>query len=165
MKCTECGGQMTEKLEARRYAGLPRVMVETIVRRCPGCGEEELGYPNIEGLQKLVARGVATKNARLVPAEIRFLRTFLGLSAKMLAETMGVRKETVSRWENNKERMGVPMERFLRLMALTRQPVQSYADSQLHELTHFAIGKAEAFKMQAVHRPRVGWESTASAAA
>jgi putative zinc finger/helix-turn-helix YgiT family protein len=164
MKCTECGHRLIERRQFRRYADLPHITVEATVRRCDKCGAEEVAYPKIEVLHVMLARMVAAKKAKLMPEEIRFLRTYLGLSSKMLANTLGVSAETVSRWESTKGPMpmGIPVERFLRWLAITRDPVTEYEDSDLKELTTFATTKASPLKAKAVHTAVGGWETAAA---
>jgi putative zinc finger/helix-turn-helix YgiT family protein len=158
MKCT-CGHVLGPVMvDERGYANLPEVRIQVVVRRCEKCGAEEVGYPKIEALNRFLAGEVARKKARLVPAEIRFLRTYLGLSSKMLAETIGVAAETVSRWEHGKEEMGKPVERLLRVLAIAWEPVTAYEDSSLKELKNFATKKAAPLRMKAVHSSVGGWE-------
>jgi hypothetical protein len=48
---------------------------------------------------------------------------------------MGVRRETVSRWENDKERMGESADHLLRALVTSHQPSQNYAvDDLLRDL-------------------------------
>jgi YgiT-type zinc finger domain-containing protein len=80
MKCLHCNGNMTERQEVRRsYSGLEDVIIEgVLVRHCPNCGEEEVGYSNVEQLHTQLALQLARKKTALTPNEIRFLRTWLG---------------------------------------------------------------------------------------
>jgi putative zinc finger/helix-turn-helix YgiT family protein len=107
--------------------GLPGVtLVGVAVSRCPQCDEVEVSIPNIEGLHKVIARALARKLARLTPAEIRFLRKYLGFSSADFAQLMGVRSESVSRWEHGRAAMGISAERLLRMLAVTREPLSEY---------------------------------------
>jgi putative zinc finger/helix-turn-helix YgiT family protein len=154
---------MTERQEARKYAGLPGVAVVTTVRHCPDCGEEELAYPNIEGLNRAITHDIAHKRSPLLPPEIRFLRTYLGLASKDLAKTIGVRDETVSRWENGRVQMERPTELLLRILALTRKPVSSYPPEPAPEpeaLADLAQGDPVPLKRKAV-RNGANWELAA----
>jgi len=44
----------------------------------------------------------------------------MGASAKELAKLLGVTTVTISRWENNKEKIGAQSDRLLRCLYLTR---------------------------------------------
>lgn len=100
-----------------------------ITSRCTNvqCGEEEVVIPNIEELHNVLAEIIALQENKLVPEEIRFLRTHLGYSGADFARKLGVDASTVSRWENGKMPMGDIAERLLRLMILAKQaPISDY---------------------------------------
>jgi len=130
MRCMRCDTEMTVARENFLYtaSGLPNVTLMGVhVRRCATCGEFEVLIPRIEELHRTIARAVARKRGRLAPAEIRFLRQWLGWSGVDFAAHMGVTPETVSRWENGNLHMGGQAERLLRLMVATRDPVETYS--------------------------------------
>jgi putative zinc finger/helix-turn-helix YgiT family protein len=109
-------------------SGLSNVILcDVEVRKCGQCGEDEVVIPAIDRLHKYLATTVANRRNALVGSEIRFLRSYLGLSAGDFAEVMGVEPETVSRWENDRRPMGAPAERVLRLIALTWPPKDDYS--------------------------------------
>jgi putative zinc finger/helix-turn-helix YgiT family protein len=163
MKCMQCGGSMTSRQETRRsYAGLEGVIVEGVqVRHCPDCGEEEINYSNVEQLHAQLALQLARKEAGLTPREIRFLRTYLGMSGTDLARRMGVTKETVSRWERVDKplAMGPMAERLLRLMAVREQPVTEYP---LERLEHVATTEATPLRVR-LKPKKQGWTVERSA--
>lgn len=139
--CPICGkGKLETTHETRRYGdGINVTLVNVPVRRCPVCGEELLVIPAIEELHRLIARDLARSAAKLGPAEIRFLRTYLGYSSANFADAMGVTPETVSRWESERapQKMAAPAERLLRLMAFHGKPIESYglAKTEVKERT------------------------------
>jgi transcriptional regulator with XRE-family HTH domain len=73
------------------------------------------------------AHAIIGKRERLTPAEIRFLRKYLGWSGGDFAAHIGSTPETVSRWEHGSASMGVTADRLLRLMVASRQPAADYA--------------------------------------
>jgi len=116
-------------------SGLPNVMLLGLeFRTCPACGEEERVMPRLAELHRFIAEAVAEKTSRLTGSEVRYLRKHLGWSGEDFANVMGVRQETVSRWETEKEPMGVVSERLLRLMALRLRPVESYPNERLADV-------------------------------
>jgi putative transcriptional regulator len=129
MKCMNCGAEMTSALENYSYkaSGLPVTLHNVEVRRCKQCGEHEVVIPRIDELHKTIAHALVAKRARLAGPEIRFLRTHLGWSGADFAKHMGVKAETVSRWENDRDVMSPLADRLLRLMVLTKQPVTDYS--------------------------------------
>ena len=158
-KCAECGSPMTVKAENHRYgeSGLDNVtLIGVPVWRCSHCGEWEVEIRNVEGLHRLLAYLLARKAARLTPQEIRFLRTYLGLSSADFARRMGVAKQTVSRWERVDEPLAMKTgtERFLRLMSLHEQPAQTY---ELADLDGTATTEPRAAHVRAVVRNHGEW--------
>ncbi len=127
--CLNCGGVMNVTYEDRKYEDDLNIIVKGVeVRRCSDCDEEEIGFPAIEGMHKTIANALARKPGRLTPAEIRFLRTFLGHSSTDFAGLMAVTLETVSRWERSDGRypMKTSHERALRFLAILGRRVRSY---------------------------------------
>lgn len=129
MTCVECGQAMRIRREIVPFdkpIGLPGVVLDTFVARCPACGTYEVIIPNIEGLHQAIARTVVVKAARLSGADVRFLRKVLGWSGADFATHMGTSPETVSRWETGATPIGPQADRLLRLMVMTRDPVTDY---------------------------------------
>ncbi len=146
-RCLECGAALQRTRENVKYdaSGLVGItLVNLEVRRCPGCGEREVIIPAIEQLHKTLATLLAEKRARLSAPEVRFLRKYLGLSGKDLADHLGVTPETVSRWEGGSSPIGVTADRFLRFLVLTREPVSGYPIDGLKEM---AVEKARPMRV------------------
>ncbi len=130
MTCMDCGGPLRVTRAPYRYtdSGLPGVILLGVeVRRCRGCGAEEVAIPRIEELHCLIAQAVIQRPHRLAPAEIKYLRKWLGWSGVDFARHMGTTPETVSRWEQGRVPMSPQADRLLRLMVTTRAPVADYA--------------------------------------
>jgi putative zinc finger/helix-turn-helix YgiT family protein len=86
------------------------------------CGETYTSIPAIEGLHRQIAAAVIRKKGRLAPAEIRFLRKWLGWSGVDFAKRTGTKPETVSRWENGRTLMGPQADRLLRVLVAKETP-------------------------------------------
>lgn len=72
---------------------------------------------NIDALHALIARLIVDAHARLRGQELRFLRSFLDLSQAALAETLGVQRVQVARWEAAaKKPIPGPADRALRFV-------------------------------------------------
>ena len=127
-RCIECGGKLTVRRGPRRYGHGVNVVLDNVeVRLCGSCGEEYEVIPNIEKLHKVIATTLAKKPVPLTPGEIRFLRTYLGHSSQDFASILGVRPETITRWENPaRGGMSSAAERFLRYAVLVGKPITSY---------------------------------------
>lgn len=59
------------------------------------------------------------------PIEFRTLRKEIGLTQVQLSEALGVRANTVARWERGELRIGEPVARLLRLLASNREARES----------------------------------------
>ena len=161
MSCVQCGGAMKTARENFRYeaSGLPGVtLVGVAVSRCPECGEYEVSIPHIEDLHRVIARALVNKPARLIGAEIRYLRKWLGWSGVDFAQHMGVTAETVSRWENGAASMAGTAERLLRLLVLSREPVQDYS---LDVLKTIALAKPKPLRL-GMRADLQGWHAEAA---
>lgn len=158
-KCRECGSAMESRREPYRYdaSGLDGVVLEnTLVHRCPKCGNYVVSIERMEELHRELAQALARKPERLTPKEIRFMRKWLGYSSSEFAGKMGVSPSTVSRWESLTEpqSMGGTAERLLRLMVLQEKPVSSYP------LDEMATEDAKPTRLH-VASGRNGWKVTA----
>ena len=119
MKCTECGNAMTKSVgdHVYRESGMEHVILRNVIKYdCESCGAKRVNIPAIAQLHRLLAHIIATKPARLIPSEVRFIRDHLELSNKDFAILMGVSETQASRWTSS-EPIGVPAERFLRMLA------------------------------------------------
>jgi transcriptional regulator with XRE-family HTH domain len=121
-QCAICGGQVKWKLVHRyrddEFLGVPGAILVDSVRegRCLDCGDRPIRIPDPRGLVVAAALARVQRPVRLRGREVRFLRGALGWQAKELAEQLGVRPETVSRWEAGKEVIGPTSEKLLRLL-------------------------------------------------
>ena len=134
-KCTMCGSKMNKVQDSLFHytdCGLSKVYLKGIVtHKCTNkvCGEEEITIPNMEELHQLLAEQIASQINKLMPEEIRYLRTHLGFSGVDFAEAIGVSPETVSRWEKGSVNMKEASERFLRVLILSKVgPFRNYED-------------------------------------
>jgi putative zinc finger/helix-turn-helix YgiT family protein len=130
-QCLGCGGLTKTRREKHyRYAesGLPNVVIEDAVKVtvCERCGETYTSIPDIEELHRQIVAAVIRKKGRLAPAEIRFLRKWLGWSGVDFARRTGTKPETVSRWENGKASMSPQADRLVRLLVAKETPVMEY---------------------------------------
>lgn len=140
MTCAECGndGMTVERNAVIRYdmGGLHHVTLQGVeIRRCSACGDEGIKIPRIGQLHRVLADFLIRQPRLLIGAEIRFLRKHLGLSTADFAHRMGVGRETISRWENDKDRMGEPTDHLLRALVKSHEPTENYAvDDLLRDL-------------------------------
>jgi putative zinc finger/helix-turn-helix YgiT family protein len=156
MRCLECGGNMTMTREDVPYdeVGLRGItLVDVEHRRCQSCDEDEVVIVGMEDLHRSIAKELILKPGRLTASEIRFLRTWLGLTGAAVASYLGVSNESVSRWENGHAQIEVPTERLLRLLAARKEPCTDL----YQELPNLAVGtERKPLRGVAKRSPR-GW--------
>jgi putative zinc finger/helix-turn-helix YgiT family protein len=153
-----CGNKMMLTSETNFHystCGLTKVYLHGVkVHRCTNnkCSEEEVDIPNIVELHKLLAEVTARQENKLVPEEIRFLRTHLGYSGVDFARKVGVDAATVSRWENGKKFMGEAAEKLLRLMILAKTaPIDDYGMMDLMAQKEARSAKKRIIKLNKAH--------------
>lgn len=120
MRCLKCGTRM----RARRNqtvpypeSGISHLYLKGItVYRCRKCGAEYPEFPNPRRLHRGIADWLTQKLFPLTGPEFRFVRKQMGLSTRELAEIMGVRRESVTRWETEAEPIGPTSDRLIRLI-------------------------------------------------
>lgn len=169
MKCTECGGNRvtTERNAVMRYdiGGLTNVVLRGVERsRCENCGKEAVKIPRNGQLHRVIADYFIRQPRLLAGDEIRFLRKHIGLSAEDFAHCMGVTRETVSRWENDRERMGSSTDHLLRVLVQSQQPSEDY---EIDDLLKALPDKLRAEKPIPVEMKNEiqGWEAPVGVAA
>jgi putative zinc finger/helix-turn-helix YgiT family protein len=134
MNCANCGSKELKTVKVGSYhyleCGLSNIYLQGLsAYECSKCKEQEIIFPNLEGLHALIAKDIASQASRLKPAEIRFLRVHLGLSGADFAKAVSVEPETVSRWENGKSPMKLSNEKLLRLLILANiGPFREYRE-------------------------------------
>jgi len=163
-KCRNCEkAEMRSSTETYLYSesGLSNVVLVGVeVRRCPSCGHHELVLPRVSELHRTIAYALIRKHSRLSGSEVRYLRKYLGWSGVDFARHLGVDPSTVSNWETEKDPIGGPSDRALRLMVAHGSPVENYS---LDELTKIEPGRTEPIEVRVSPKAR-GWEQVGAAA-
>lgn len=150
MKCMNCGHTMTTKRENVPYTALPgTVLVGVEVSRCPNCGEYEVAIPAIDELNRVLAEAVIRKPGKLNGGEVRFLRSYLGLSGADLAKTIGSDPATISRWESDKQPIGHHSDLLLRAMVALDKKVEEYPIAAFGSISDKPTKPRYAFKPSA----------------
>lgn len=126
-RCTECG--FSEGLQHREdeldVDGI--AVVQGHVYTCPECDTKFRGYDRYDDLMRGIAQQLARDSSRrLTHLEQRWLRKYLGFSTKSWGAYLGVTRETVSGWENNKRKMSLGHERLLRMLVERGEAFRDY---------------------------------------
>ena len=66
-----------------------------------------------------IALAVIHKPWRLEGKEVKYLRKYLRMTAQEFSRLVGVDKATISRWENNVDKIGPHSDRLIRLIAFS----------------------------------------------
>ena len=132
-QCSKCGAEARVIRGSYRFreSGLPNVILQGIeIIRCPVCGNEDPILPRLNRLMQVVALSMVNKPYRLRGEEIRFLRKYLGKTGEEFARLIHVDKTTLSKWENNDDRVGDQSDRLIRLLVLALgEGLQGFAAS------------------------------------
>lgn len=83
----------------------------------PESGKEVVSVPDVVGLINAVVRARVQHTRKLNGPEIRFIRSSLGLTAKLLADFLEVTPEHFSRCEADTKALSPSSEKILRLFA------------------------------------------------
>jgi putative zinc finger/helix-turn-helix YgiT family protein len=95
---------------------------------CNKCGEVELYLNELAWYQRRAAAIVLRESTSIDGAVVKYARRSLGLKQTELAELLGVRHETLSRWETDSEEM--PRTAQLGLVAILDGVEQMDGDVQ-----------------------------------
>lgn len=121
-KCPNCSEKMKKGKKNTRYrytaSGLKNVSLTGIDVYTCECGEEVAWIPDIGVLHRQIAIAILKKPILLEGDELKFLRKHFRLKASELAVKLYVTKQTLSRWENKRERLGKANDRLVRMYFL-----------------------------------------------
>lgn len=92
--------------------GLPNVWLSGVERHETAYGPGTT-IPGIENLHRAIGLSIAEANRQMTGLEVRFLRVELDLSQKTLAGLLGVKENTLRRWEKEEIPIGGPARRAL----------------------------------------------------
>jgi putative zinc finger/helix-turn-helix YgiT family protein len=121
MECSNCGApaKVVRGTYELKDIGLKKVVLEGVeIVTCPKCSNQDPMIPNMNALMRTLALAVIKKPYRLTGEEVRFLRKYLRLTGEEFSRLIHVDKTTLSKWENNDDRLGDQSDRLIRLVAL-----------------------------------------------
>ena len=106
-KCTVCKGRMV----FRSYGHVEKVGLYSVndgtafAWQCENCGEVDLTLEQLAGYQRRAAAIVLRDAKEVDGAVVKYARRALGMKQADLAEQIGCRAETLSRWETGDQTM------------------------------------------------------------
>lgn len=157
MKCVMCDSKKDLKKTAitmkYKACGLDNVTLHGVdYHKCNQCGEEYYGFGDQEQLHSLIAQALISKKSVLKDKELRFLRTFLGLSSAMFAARVDVSKETISRFENGSRPISKTFDILVKSLVANKLPNRDY---DFHD--YWLKQKGRDFKLIELNAEKDGW--------
>lgn len=120
----DCEAKSITRVSTRRTpyhfvgCGLPDVyLVGVKYHVCTTCGNQAAELPALSNLLDRIAAAVTESSRPLSGRQIKFLRKYLWKSAQNFADLIGVSREQVSRWENNRNRPEPSTDKLIRMLA------------------------------------------------
>lgn len=121
--------------------GLDNVLIEGIKRSIDDAGDEVLEIPNIRGLHRLLATMIIKRPHGMLPKEIRFLRTEMGMTQAELAALVKKDHQTIGRWERGDTPIEQNAEFVIRMIARERLNLPDEVSAE--EMAGWCIPSAE----------------------
>jgi DNA-binding transcriptional regulator YiaG len=111
---------MEWKMEAYHYTecGLDNVLIEGMVPCKDDEGDDVCTIPNVLGLHRVIAESIVEREASMTGAELRFIRTEMGMTQAQLAKVVHHDSQSVGRWERNEFAIDQTAEALIRLLAI-----------------------------------------------
>jgi putative zinc finger/helix-turn-helix YgiT family protein len=138
IECADCGGSANVEHNgsyAFKESGLSNLTLEGIdIIHCEGCKSSTPIIPRVNDLMSTIAVALIMKPSRLRGEEIRFLRKYLQMTQAEFSTVLDVDKTSVSKWENDEDKVGAQSDRLVRMVCLELCP-ELKEKSDLHAET------------------------------
>lgn len=136
-KCT-CGGTMGSAMlvnfNLKPYLGIVVMAKSLVGYRCDQCGFEAIDGEQMMRVAAQTATLIVALPQRLSREHAQYLRKYLDLTQKELAERMGITRKTVSEWESKGGRISPQNDLILRTLAFAKLSAAERSLSPLREL-------------------------------
>lgn len=100
-----------------KACGLNNVIIQNMPAREDDAGDKVIEIPMINALHAMLTMELATKESSLLPEELKFVRTEMGLTQAELAERIKKDHQTIGRWERGENPVDPTAEVIIRLLA------------------------------------------------
>lgn len=121
--------------------GLDNVLIEGMVPCKDDEGDDVCTIPNILGLHKVIAESIISREAGMTGAELRFIRTEMGMTQAELAKVVHNDAQTIGRWERNEFPIDQTAEALIRLLAIEQLELSVDAPT-VSELSEWCVPSA-----------------------
>ena len=117
--CGTCGEPMARGVGTEEYSecGLDNVVLVNVPIWTRPRGHADSQIPAIDSLHAVMARALIVSPRPLAGAEVRFLRKYLGYSARVFGRHIGVHHVALSRIENGHQRIPRKFDTLVRLFS------------------------------------------------
>ncbi|MCO4316265.1 helix-turn-helix domain-containing protein [Phyllobacterium sp. 21LDTY02-6] len=122
-------------------SGLSNVYISGIAVELDDDGDETITIPAINELHCVIALGIVSHDKGMSGAELRFLRSEMGLTQAELAKTVHRDKQSIGRWERGEIEIDSPAEALIRRLAIEK--LQLPTDAGIDELSRRSIPTVE----------------------
>jgi transcriptional regulator with XRE-family HTH domain len=102
--------------------GLPVDLLNIEVIECSHCGAIDPIIPNMDGLMKVLAIALICNPCKLNGAEIRYLRKYVGKSAREFSRYLNVDHTHLSKLENDRYEITPRLDKLVRLIVSSMDP-------------------------------------------
>jgi len=122
-------------------SGLDNVVIEGVDPCKDDDGDAVITIENVTGLHKAIAQAIVDHNAGISSAELRFLRTEMGMTQAELARIVHHDSQSIGRWERSEHPIEPTAEALIRLLAIERLDLEA-DESTIEELSARCVATA-----------------------
>lgn len=137
--------QVREKTMSTNYnyteCGLDNVVIHGMQVPVDDAGEKVYAIRNILGLHRVIAHCIITSDHGLLPKELRYLRTEIGLTQSELAQMVQKDHQTVGRWERGEVPIDGNAELVIRMLAAEKLGIDP--EMSIEEMAKNCLPSAE----------------------
>lgn len=131
-------------------SGLDNVFIDGIRIERDDDGDEVFTVPAINDLHRVIAEGIVLHGKGMSGAELRFLRTELGLTQAELAQLVHRDKQSIGRWERGEIEFDPTAETLIRQLAIEKLELK--VEVGIGELSQRSVPTAETQPISIVAR-------------
>lgn len=122
-------------------SGLDNVVLVDLPQCIDDNGDKCVTIPRINMLHKAIAAGIVLRNVGMSGAELKFLRTLMGLTQAELGKIVNRDAQTIGRWERAEFENDPNCEAIIRLVAAER--LQLDVKAPIEEVTGWCLQSAD----------------------
>jgi len=134
--CCNCGNTANVVRKNHHFdeMGLPVELQNIEVIECAHCGTVDPIIPNMDGLMKVLAIALVSNRCKLTGEEIRYLRKYVGKSAREFSRYLNVNHTHLSKLENDRYEVTPRLDKLVRLIVCSMDPEIAAGAKNLVEL-------------------------------